>query len=148
MLDHRHVRSALIFAIASVQTTALAMAEMPLKTDVSAFPKILNELVISSDQDSAAVFQLSQSWGKLLKGSRLIGKPHLNNDELNICIQQIFFADRQQESAEAGQCLARAAPAPDAVILRKANGVLVVPEAQPFYLYDLPAAWESDHQQR
>lgn len=148
MLDHRHFHSALIAAIASMQITASAMAEMPSKMEMSAFPKMLNESIMSDDQDGPAVFQISQSWGKLLKGSRLIGKYHLSKDGMNICIQEIFLADRQKESVGHGQCLARGAPTSDAVILRKANGTLVVPEAQPFYLYDMLAQWEGSKPKR
>ena len=143
MFERRRFCSALIATIASVVVTTLAMAEVPLKENASAFPEMLNEPVMSSDQDGPAVFQVSQSWGKLLKGSRLIGKYHLHKDGLNVCVQKIFFADRQQENAEPGQCLAWAAPAPDAIILRKANGAFIVPHAQPFYLYDMPVEWES-----
>ncbi|EPY00966.1 hypothetical protein [Magnetospirillum fulvum] len=148
MLDHRHFHSALIATIASMQITASAVAEMPSKMEMSAFPKMLNESTMSDDQDGPAVFQISQTWGKFLKGSRLIGKYHLSEDGINICIQEIFLADRQKESVGHGQCLVRGAPTSDAVILRKANGTLVVPEAQPFFLYDVPPEWEGRKPQR
>jgi hypothetical protein len=148
MFKPRRFCSALIAAIASVATTVLAMAEIPSKKSVSIFPEMLNEPIMSDGQDDQAVFQISQSWGRLLKGSRLMGKYHLDNNGLTVCIQRIFFVDRREQNTVPGQCLAKGAPAPDAVIFRKANGTLIVPQAQPFYLYDMPAEWERDDGQR
>ena len=54
-LESRRFCSALIAAIAGVVSTALAMAEMPSGESASVSPKMLNETIVSGDQDEGAM---------------------------------------------------------------------------------------------
>ncbi len=134
------IRHMVIVAAFTIQSTALAQLS---DNKSFALPKALNYGAVNTQLPGGTVVLLvTQTWGRLPIGAHLVGTYRIENGRLSVCITEGTFPDRILTRANPGQCLAHAISAPDADIQPVANGVFFVPQAQPFYLYDIPAEWE------
>lgn len=142
MILRRFFSRMLVAVMASTQSLAPVMAE-PSVSDVA--PRVLNETIINSDQKISAVFQLSRTWGRLPAGTRMVGMPRTKNGGLHVCVEVLVMPGKLPIRTEPGHCIAQAVPASGAIVERAPSGTVMVPQAQPFHLYDIPTSWTGDH---
>lgn len=134
-------RRLLVLVVGSVQCVALAVAEPAIEKD-PLLPRALNHTAINTQiRTGNAVLQMSNNWGRLSAGTRLTGTYRVEGGGLSICVENVNFPGGHREHAADGHCLARAIPASDAIIERGTNDHVIIPQAQPFRLYDLPLHW-------
>lgn len=136
MIVFPHRRCALFLAMVATQIVVAVVARVPIALAAEQHPFLLNDNPFATrfPDEEKVVFKVSWGTEQFPKGTVMLGTYASEAGPLWVCLKTARSPDLSRKWAEPDKCLARAVPRPDALIERLPNGLLYIPQSQPFYL--------------